>query len=124
MKFDLGKAGLETVLLPWQAELMRFVWGDGEADSRSGWEHLQGTEHGMSRASVIFFFNDMVDDGFLAFREETGKGGYHRVYSPAPDISDEKAFKASVTERVLGKLRAEFPDAWRKFREDLAREDG
>ena len=112
MKFDLGKAGLETVLLPWQAELMRFVWSRGEADSRAGWEHLQGTEHGMSRASVIFFFNDMVDEGFLVFREETGKGGYHRVYSPAPDIPDEKAFKASVTERVLEKLRSEFPDAW------------
>jgi predicted transcriptional regulator len=104
MKFDLGKAGLEAFLLPWQAEVMRFVWSRGEADSRSGWEHLQGTEHGMSRASVIFFFNDMVDEGFLVFREETGKGGYHRVYVPAPGVLDEETFRQRVAERVLARL--------------------
>ena len=115
MRFDLGRSGLETVLSPWQAELMRFVWGGGEADSRRGWEHLQGTEHGMSRASVIFFFNDMVEEGFLAFREESGKGGYHWVYAPAPGVPDEGAFRVAVAERVLGKLRAEFPDAWARL---------
>ena len=116
MRFDLGKAGLETVLSPWQAELMRFVWARGEANSKDGWEHLQGTEHGMSRASVIFFLNEMVDEGFFVFREETGKGGYHRVYAPVPGVPDEEAFKVALTERVQGKLRAEFPDAWAGLR--------
>ena len=35
-----------------------------------------------SRASVIFFLNDMVDEGILDYEEKSGKGGYHRVYYP------------------------------------------
>lgn len=115
MRFDLEGSGLGTVLSPWQAEVMRHVWGVEETDSKGAWGHLQGTEHGMSRASVIFFLNDMVDMGFLGFREESGKGGYHRVYYPAPGVPDEGAFEAAVAERVLGKLRAEFPDAWARL---------
>jgi len=30
VRFDLRKSGLETVPSPWQAELMRFVWGGGD----------------------------------------------------------------------------------------------
>ncbi len=52
---------LEAVLSPWQAEVMRFVWEAGETDSRRAYEYLQGTEHGMSRGSVIFFRARAVD---------------------------------------------------------------
>ena len=42
MKFDMEKEGLETVLLPWQAELMRWIWSlNGEVDSRMAHAHLQ-----------------------------------------------------------------------------------
>ena len=104
MKFDLGKAGLETVLLPWQAEVMRYVWAVGETDSRHAYEHLQGTEQGMSRASVIFFLKEMVDEGFLSYGEETGKGGYKGIWRPHPGAEDEDAFRQRVAERILGKL--------------------
>jgi predicted transcriptional regulator len=104
VKFDLEGSGLEAVMSPWQVELMRFVWSRGEADSRAGWEYLQGTDYGMSRASVIFFLNDMVDEGFLDFRRETGKGGYHRVYVPVSGVSDEGGFRRRVAERVLARL--------------------
>jgi len=30
-----------------------------------------------SRASLIFFLNDMVEEGVLEYEEKTGKGGYH-----------------------------------------------
>jgi predicted transcriptional regulator len=104
LKFDLGKAGLETVLSPWQAEVMRYVWEVGETDSRRAHEHLQGTEHGKSRAAVIFFLNGMVDEGFLSYDEMTGKGGYKGIWSPHPGAKDEDAFRQRVEERVLGKL--------------------
>ena len=106
MKFYLDKKGLETVLLPWQAKVMRFVWETGETDSRTVHEHLQESEHAMSRASVIIFLNAMVDDGFLAFRETSCKGGWKRFYMPKHDARDEEAFKARVAERILAKLNS------------------
>jgi len=44
VRFDLGRSGLETVLFPWQAELMRFIWGDGEGggDHGDGWVQYGG----------------------------------------------------------------------------------
>ena len=108
MIFNLEKKGLKTVLKPYQADIMRYIWEMGETDSRHAHEHLQETDNGMSRASVIFFLNDMVDEGFLTFREETGKGGYHRIWIPAPDVKCERDFKETVARRILEKLRSDF----------------
>ena len=52
--------------MPWQAEVVRYVWGVGETDSKRAYECLRRMEHGKSRAVVIFFLNDMVKDGFLS----------------------------------------------------------
>jgi len=108
VKFDLDKEGLETVLLPWQLEVIRFVWSTGEVNSRSAWSHLEGTEYAMSRASVINFLNEMVDEGFIVYEEATGKGGYHRIYSPAPGVNGEEVFKEKVIEKILVKIKSEF----------------
>ena len=104
MKFDLEKTGLEAVLLSWQVEVMRYVWEVGETDSRRAHEHLQGTEHGMSRASVIFFLKEMVEEGFLSYDEKTGKGGYKGLWRPQQNAQDEDAFRQRVAECVLAKL--------------------
>ena len=104
MRFDLEKTGLEAVLLPWQAEVMRYVWEVGETDSRRAHEYLQGTEHGMSRAAVIFFLKEMVEEGFLSYDEMTGKGGYKGIWSPHPSALNEDAFRHMVAERILAKV--------------------
>jgi len=68
LKFDLEKEGLETVLLPWQVELMRWIWSlNGEVDSRMSYAHLQESETPMSRASSINFLNTMAVEGFLIY---------------------------------------------------------
>ena len=59
-----------------------------------------------SRASVIFSLNDMVDDGILEYEEESGKGGYHRVYYPK---MDREGFTRHVTKTITDKLREVFP---------------
>jgi len=96
--FDLDAVGLGRVLRPWQAEAMRLLWKGYEYVSREVWEHLQGTEHAMSRAAVINFLNDMCEEGFLGYVEKTGKGGYHRVYRAKHD--SEGAFRYEVAKRV------------------------
>ena len=59
-----------------------------------------------SRASVIFSLNDMVDDGILEYEEETGKGGYHRVYYPK---RNREEFAKHVKKTITDKPKEVFP---------------
>jgi len=86
MKLDLTKEGLNALFKPYQVELLEWLWRiEKSTTSGVAWKHLMGhpdqSLH-MSRASVIFVLNDLVDDGILSYTRRTGKGGYHRRYSP------------------------------------------
>ena len=108
MKFDLDNEGLETVLLPWQVELMRFIWSlNGEVDSRTAHNHLRISPHPMSRATTINFLNKMADEGYIAYRETTTKGGWKRLYWPSEIAPDEEAFRRIMAERIVDKSRRE-----------------
>ena len=112
MKFDLGKEGLETVLLPWQVELMRCIWrADGEVDSRAAYIHLRGSSKPMSRAAAINFLNMMAEEGFLEYREVTAKGGRKRLYRPSPEAPDEETFGRALAGRIIDKARTELARA-------------
>jgi predicted transcriptional regulator len=87
MKFDTRQEGLRTLFKPYQALLMEHLWdlnGKTRVGLKSGqaWKYLQDKPEKKSRASVIIFLNEMVDEGILDYEERTGKGGYHRVYYP------------------------------------------
>jgi len=108
IKFDLAEKELLCVLLPWQAEVMKYLWDTGEPQpSRTVYEHLQkiDTKGAKSRASVINFMNYMVDEEFLNYKEETGKGGYHRIYSLNERSLTEAQFRHSVAELFCEALR-------------------
>ena len=114
MKFDLGKEGLETVLQPWQVELMRWVWGvNGEFGSRAAHVHLLGSSTPVSRAAVIIFLNVMVEEGFIVYREATAKGGWKRLYRASPEAQDEEAFRRVLAYRIIDKARTELGDTLR-----------
>ena len=89
--------------------------GEEGAISREIWLHVNKIllEKGrsVSRASIINFANEMVDMGVLNYTEKPGKGGYHRVYSPA---FDEEGFKRHVAKAVISKLSDMWPDATRE----------
>ena len=116
--FETFKNGLETVWTEYQVITMRYLWSiEGEEGAGSGkcWEHvnivLEKRGRSISRASIIFFLNDMVDQGVLKFVERTGKGGHHRIYSPA---FDETGFREYLARHVISKLIQEFPDETKK----------
>jgi len=54
---------------------------------------------------VIFFLNDMVEEGVLECEERSGKGGYHKVYYPK--MSREQ-FARHVVETITDKLNEVF----------------
>ncbi len=111
-KFDPSKHGLRKTLKEYEEVGLRYVWSMGEAGVGSGKTWLAvnealGPDKGISRASVIFFLNRMVDQGVLDYRSATGKGGHHRVYFP---VLDERGYKKFLLKTVVESLMKDFPD--------------
>jgi len=109
--FNPNSDGLAKVFRDYQEEALRLVWekGDEGVISRVVWSHVNERLIGktISRASIINFLNAMVDEGVLNYLERTGKGGYHRVYSPK---LDEVEFKKYVATTVISSLMKDFPE--------------
>jgi len=87
VKYDTTQRGLETLYPPYLAAIADNFLERGaefEAKSLDMWKWLR-SDLGIqiSRASVINGLYRLVDDGLLAYREETGKGGHHRIYRAA-----------------------------------------
>jgi len=109
--FNPQNKGLTKVFKDYQEEVVKFIWeiGDQGAISKEVWirvnERLVGKT--ISRASIINFLNAMADKGAPDYHEETGKGGYHRVYKPK---LDEASFKKHVAQVMISSLMEDFPD--------------
>ena len=87
LTIDPTLKGLETIFKPYQARLLEHFWDlnkERRVGMNSGSAHkwLLEKPEKKSRASVIFFLNDMVALGIMEYNEKTGKGGYHRIYYP------------------------------------------
>ena len=111
-KFDPIKHGLRKTLKEYEEIGLRYIWTQGEKGAGSGktWKAVNealGQDKSISRASVIFFLNRMVDQGVLAYRTATGKGGHHRVYFP---IMDERGYKKHLLKTVVESLMRDFPE--------------
>jgi len=113
MKFDMSEKGLLTLFKPYQAALLEHIWELNNPDrvgitSGQAYEFMKDHPDSKSRASLIFFLNDMVEEGILTYEEESGKGGYHRVYYPR---MDREQFAQHVVETITDKLNEVFPEA-------------
>ena len=112
MRFDTSEKGLLTLFKPYQAALLEHVWKLNNPrrtgiTSGQAYKFLQDHPDSKSRASVILFLNDMVDEGVLEYELESGKGGYHRVYYPK---MDREQFAKYVVETITDKLNMVFPE--------------
>ncbi len=120
MTFNPQNKGLSKVFRDYQEEAVKFIWevGDRGAISKETWirvnERLVGKT--ISRASIINFLKAMVDEGVLDFHEETGKGGYHRVYRPK---LDESSFKMYMAQVMISSLMKDFPAETREVIKSL-----
>ena len=116
MKLDTTKSGLDSLFKPYQGMLLEHIWDLNEraaageevaVGSGNAWNWLCGTPEKKSRASVIFFLNDMVDEGVLDYHDKTGKGGHHRLYYPK--MSREQFAEYAVKE-IVGGVAKTFPE--------------
>ena len=90
VKFDTEKKGFETVFKPYQWEAIKLVY-EVKRGIGSGKLHQAINEKGIniSRASIIFFADDMFEEGVFTFFLKTGKGGHAKIYTPAFDTLAE-----------------------------------
>lgn len=116
--FDTKEEGFRTVVKDYQEVALRYLWrlDGGGASSREVWvntnKELVGTPRGsISRASIINYLNDMVDEGVLSYTETTGKGGHRRIYSQKYDMAGTKHYLAK---KVISKLHETWPEATRE----------
>jgi len=120
-KFDPSKHGLRKTLKEYEEIGLRYIWNQGEKGAGSGktWKAVNealGPDKSISRASVIFFLNRMVDQGVLDYRTATGKGGHHRVYFP---IMDERDYKKHLLKTVVESLMRDFPEETKEALNEL-----
>ena len=111
--FDPSKTGLRKTLREYEELALRCIWETGDEGAGSGltWKAVnERLEEGktISRASVIFFLNRMVDEGVLGFRDATGKGGHHRIYITK---LDENGYKKYIVRTLLESVAKDFPEA-------------
>ena len=112
MKLDTTKSGLDSLFKPYQGLLLEHIWELNEdekvgVNSKRAHDYLLGTSEAKSRASVIFFLNDLVDDGILDYDERTGKGGHHRVYYPKMNRVE---FAEHTVKEIVGGVAKAFPE--------------
>jgi predicted transcriptional regulator len=111
--FDASESGLRKTLKEYQEIALRYLWSVGEEGAGSGstWTHvkqmLAEKNESISRASIIIFLNDMVDQGVLSYEMESGKGGWHRVYKPA---MDEQEYRRHILRTVIDSMMREYPE--------------
>lgn len=107
--FDTTKTGLETVMKPWEAETLRYVWSkeDKTVSTTDVWKHVS-TLHRISRTSISQFLRRMTFNGVLMNKPGWGKGGTHGSFSPG---LDEAAFRREIVKKVLDNLLDSFPEA-------------
>lgn len=114
LRLDTGKKGLEMFFKKWQVESLRFLWKiypEG-ANSRVVHENVnKNLKDGISRASIIIFLNDMVDEDLLTYTVTKGKGGHQRVYYMK---YGETEFKQHIAGLIIGKLLKEYSQETRK----------
>jgi len=105
MEYDTEKQGLETVFKPWQAAAWKVFW-DLSKPLTSGQVYTQLRLRGVdiSRAAVINFLNEMVNEELMNSVEETGKGGHHAVYSLNKGLSEDK-LRQVVAGRLIESIR-------------------
>jgi hypothetical protein len=107
---DPSKKGLEKVLRDYQIEALNIIW-NSDNNGMTSREVYQAVNRSLgsktiSRASIINFLNDMVDENVLKYEEETCKGGTRRKYFTG---LDEKGFKKHVATVVFKSLMRDFP---------------
>ena len=116
LSIDPSQTGLRKTLKEYEELALRFIWEVGDEGAGSGitWSAVNerlGEGKTISRASIIFFLNRMVDQGVLSWRDATGKGGHRKIYHPK---LDEIGYRKYVVRTIVQSLLLDFLEETRE----------
>ena len=111
-KFGHTQKGLRKNLKEYQELALRYIWEKEEgATSGETWKYvneiLSRSGKSISRASVIFFLDDMVDEGVLGYTPTTGKGGRFRIYTTK---MNESEYRKYMLRTIINSMMRDFPE--------------
>ena len=108
-KIDTTKTGIEAVLKPYQYGIITHILDQKEGiTSGEMHAHLEFQGYTVSRASVINYLKKLTESDIIGMKMETGKGGYHGVYS-AKLIFEE--ILTHIVTSAMDTLLTAFPDS-------------
>ena len=85
------------------------------------WRHvneaLSEKSESRSRASIIFFLDDMVEEGVLDYEVTTGKGGYFRIYKTK---INEREYRKHILRNVIDSIMKDFPEETKEVIQEYA----
>jgi len=84
-KLDLSLNGYRKVFKEYHKATIDFLLEDPESSYGSGkvWNAINDRGVKISRASVIFYLDFLVEKGICVYEVTTGKGGHFRLYKIA-----------------------------------------
>jgi predicted transcriptional regulator len=107
--FDYKEQGLKKIFKDYEISALNYLWGSSKKQtSRNVWKHVNQVDGiKVSRASIINFLNQMVDEGFLITEETTGKGGHRNIYEQK---FDRKEFITEIATILIQSLMTDFKE--------------
>jgi hypothetical protein len=101
LQMNITQEGLQTFFKEYQVKALQALWESSEGmSSRDVWEAVGADS--ISRASIINFLNDCVEENDLLNVEYiTGKGGHRGIYKPKRNEAETKEYlKKSFREKL------------------------
>jgi len=99
-RIRFGKKGVETFLSPLEADVLKAMWELNKAKVRDIYNSLKDRRK-VALTSVAVILDRLYEKKLVSREAQTGRGGYHYIYSPSATKSD---FEYSLIENTVNKL--------------------
>ena len=111
LQFDASQSNLRKVLKEHEEYALRYFWDEeyGKGTTKQVYDYINEKLEGetISRATVINFLAYMAELGVLEASQESGKGGYHAVYTAGMGEVD---FRKYILSMVIDSMMKDYPE--------------
>jgi len=105
-RIRLKRKGLECLLSPLEAEILKILWTQKNARVRDVYDRLR-TRRKVALTSVAVILDRLYKKKFVSRQAQVGRGGYHYIYSSRISQND---FENSIVNETVNKLIENFGD--------------
>jgi len=99
-KIRFQKKGLETMLSPLECDILEVLWKKNDAKVRDIYRIVR-KKRKVALTSIAVILDRLHKRKLVERKIESGRGGYHYIYTPKISRGD---FEHSIVERTVDKL--------------------